>query len=198
MKNLILDIDHTIIHYHENRIYIRPELDIFLKEVVKYYNVHLYTAGEKNYCEFIANYLEWLVEQKIFTNKFCNLDCESRVLTPELNISVKNHKITWKIYETDNETNLFKDFNKLGFNDSDTIVLDDNPFIYEKKINNVIHIKPWYYYDNNDTLLSDVLQTLKTIAQESDIKQHIQTYNRNTYIKVFKPILKTLKSKYQM
>ena len=63
-KDLVLDLDHTIIYCEKKilrsskvvrNIITRPFLFDFLNDLKKYYRLNIFTAGDKKYCEFILS-----------------------------------------------------------------------------------------------------------------------------------------------
>jgi len=58
----VLDLDETLVHYkeeqNEGKIYFRPYLDLFLKEMDKYYNIMIFTAAIQEYADVIIDHLD--------------------------------------------------------------------------------------------------------------------------------------------
>lgn len=73
---LVLDLDETLVHYKEEndegKIYFRPYLDLFLKEMDKHYEIMIFTAALKEYADVIIDHLD--PEKKIIKERFYRKD----------------------------------------------------------------------------------------------------------------------------
>jgi CTD small phosphatase-like protein 2 len=53
---LVLDLDETLVHYEENngeeRINIRPNAELFLTTMERYYEIVIFTAGMQDYADW--------------------------------------------------------------------------------------------------------------------------------------------------
>jgi len=152
--DLALDLDQTLIHAQElpliNRhsrkakiyeqhelylckyvendkiyfIYYRPGLFQFLAKANKKYNIYLYTYGAKEYAYHIAEHICNKMKCMLFS----------------------------KIYTRDDFTNLKKKL--FGCSDeSNTVIVDDNPEYWDNYGDNLIEIEP--YYGPFHTVLDD-------------------------------------------
>ena len=57
---LVLDMDETLIHFRseEKKFKLRPSCLWFLNEMSKLYEVVIFTAGSKQYADYILNFIE--------------------------------------------------------------------------------------------------------------------------------------------
>lgn len=59
---LVLDLDETLVHYSdengEGKVYFRPHLDYFLKEMVKYFELMIFTAAQQDYADTVINIID--------------------------------------------------------------------------------------------------------------------------------------------
>lgn len=166
LLDLALDLDQTLIHAHEipivNRhsrkarlyeehesylckfiendklyyIYCRPGLFNFLDKVHKKYNIHIYTYGTKEYALHITGHICGKMKRMLFKN----------------------------VYSRENFVNYKKKL--LGYNDeSNTIIVDDNPKYWDDYSANLIIINPYHgpFHSNYDDELDRVLKDLDKI-----------------------------------
>lgn len=53
---MVLDLDETLVHYEENngeeRINIRPNAELFLTTMERYYEIVIFTAGMQDYADW--------------------------------------------------------------------------------------------------------------------------------------------------
>jgi len=56
---LVLDLDETLVHYYEekNTVLLRPFASQFLKEMAKFYEIVIFTAGTKDYADWALAHL---------------------------------------------------------------------------------------------------------------------------------------------
>ena len=113
-KDLVLDLDHTIIYCEKKilrsskiitNIIPRPFLFDFLNDLRKYYRLNIFTAGDKNYCEFVL---------------------------PK--IKSKNYKF-YKILNREYLSKGKKKLNIISNNYKKIILIDDNDYYFENKNN---------------------------------------------------------------
>lgn len=165
-KLLILDLDETLIHTSEkktdnfeyiydhdgHKYYIakRPELDRFIDSVGRYYEIGIWTAGNKKYMDFIVS--------KILSKR------------PRIMYHKNMTDIEW-ISKKDNIAKTTKRLEKLWkrthYDKSNTVVIDDNPETFSKNSANGIEIKPWEG-DINDKELLEVEKIL-VFAKDMDV-----------------------------
>lgn len=137
---LVLDLDETLIHFEEsdegNQFLIRPYAQHFIDEMSKYYELVIFTAGLKDYADFILD----------------KIDLEGA--------------ITHRLYRhnTDFRNNVYtKDLSKTGRDLCKTLIVDNNPDNFQYQPENGIYIKSWYN-DPNDKALIELAPLLKEIV----------------------------------
>ena len=59
---LVLDLDETLVHYSEDegegKIFFRPHLDYFLREMSKNFELMIFTAAQQDYADTVINHLD--------------------------------------------------------------------------------------------------------------------------------------------
>ena len=174
--NIVLDLDQTLIssedlkdfvpdvrmklfkHAKMDETYItfeRPHLQEFLDFLFKNYNVSVWTAASKNYALFIINKFikrKGRVIDFIFFSYHCDLSTnEGRGL--------KGLDMLWD------------KFKLAGYNQNNTIIIDDNNDVKKIQTCNCYHIKPFYYKkkgSENDVALLELMQGLKNMHNIKD------------------------------
>lgn len=166
---LILDLDETLIHYikgkqesndiEEDYYLIRPHTVKFLKEVSKYYELVIFTAGTKGYADPIIDDID-----------------------PEYLISYR----LYRHHTYGDEDEYIKDIELIGRDLKSTIIVDNTCDNFKHQKDNGIHIRSWYddYTDCRLKKLSSILIQIakskpKDIAKElkmyrEDIQKHIE------------------------
>jgi len=166
LKNIILDLDETLIHcigydemsddeldkrcdkYTPERCesnvhsivdlyeaYERPGLQKFLTFLFANFNVSVWTAASKDYaCEIVDKILigEHGNSRKldfIFFSYHCKLAKKEKK-------NMKCLSIVWDIFETE------------GYDETNTIIIDDNDLVYKDQEKNCIHIKPFDIFED--------------------------------------------------
>ncbi len=144
---LVLDLDETLVHYQEEnlegKVFFRPYLDTFLKEMNKNFTIMIFTAALKDYADMIIDHLD--PEKKIIQKRFYRRDT----------------MFTDKDYSIKDLTKISKDLAKI-------IIIDNMPDNFKKQHENGIFIKSWYN-DETDRALLNLIPILKDFI-ESDIK----------------------------
>lgn len=180
-KNLILDIDNTLIYgrradqlptitdTENNFCFItlteiflitkRPNLNKFLLEISEHFNIYSYTSASKNYADYILDRLEQDINKKIFIKRFYNTDCKFDIIN--------------------NKCDMYKNISNLGFNIKNTIVIDDKPDIYREQFYNIIFIEPLYLEDSS--IFFKILELLETLKDQEDVRYNIKLYNEKNY-----------------
>lgn len=127
---LVLDLDETLIHYEENmdgtsQFLIRPYAQHFLREISKHYEIIIFTAGLKDYADFILDRLdtEKSISHRLYRNNcsFCD-----------------------NVYQ--------KDLSKLGRDLSRTLIVDNNAENFQQQPDNGVYIRSWYNDPNDEAL----------------------------------------------
>lgn len=164
-KTLVLDIDHTLIYTTKNigkkelkdkyKIYLRPHLFHFLSDVNKNYKLVIWTGANKNYADYIINYIKksgktYFKEQK--EKKKFKFDS---VLTYDDLIKGK------------------KDIKKIN-NKNGVILVDDHEY-YAKDLERYIKIFP-YNGNEDDCSLILLLCFLNRIKKSKKIANELKKY----------------------
>eukprot|EP01016_Furgasonia_blochmanni_P056097 TRINITY_DN94_c0_g2_i2.p1 TRINITY_DN94_c0_g2~~TRINITY_DN94_c0_g2_i2.p1 ORF type:complete len:569 (+),score=25.14 TRINITY_DN94_c0_g2_i2:139-1845(+) len=164
LYTLVLDLDETLVHYHEDgmreEIRIRPHAHEFLKEVSKYYEVVVFTAG-------IKEYADWIIDQ---------VDTD--------------HHIQYRLYRhhTIPEGPVYvKDLSKLGRDLSKVIMIDNNPQNFRLQPDNGIFIKTWME-DEADQGLLELQTVLVDIVQKKvkDVRRALKMLRDQIVLRVCK------------
>ena len=124
---LVLDLDETLIHFvdmgQDSYFLIRPGAQQFLEEMYKYYEVVVFTAGMKDYAD-------WVLDQ-FDTNRYIK------------------HRL-YRHHVRQNGVYLVKDLGKIGRNLKKTLIVDNVAENFAKQPDNGIFIRTWYN-DMDDT-----------------------------------------------
>jgi TFIIF-interacting CTD phosphatase-like protein len=178
--NVLLDLDQTLISgeeykgfKHENRldkfevklmdkeyiVFARPHLQQFLDFLFKYFNVSVWTAASKSYALFIIdNFILTKPNRRLdfmFFSYHCNYSVKCKKGLKGLNVLWENFKLT-------------------HYNESNTIIIDDNPEVKSIQKCNCYNIKPFYALKNgseNDTALVELEKQLVGLLSTPKINQ---------------------------
>lgn len=124
---LVLDLDETLIHFvdmgPDSYFLIRPFAQQFLAEMWHYYEIVVFTAGMKDYAD-------WVLDQ---------LDTEGYI----------KHRL-YRHHVRQNGVYLVKDLDKIGRNLKKTLIVDNVAENFSKQPDNGIFIKTWHN-DMDDT-----------------------------------------------
>ena len=155
---LVLDLDETLVHYKEDhqegKVYFRPFVDVFLKEMNKFYNIMIFTAALQEYADVIIDHLD--PEKKIIQKRFYRKD--TMFLDGDYSV---------------------KDLTKISQDLSKIILIDNLPDNFKKQSENGIFIKSWYN-DENDRALLELVTILKDLIHSgvSDVRQYLNRYKK--------------------
>lgn len=151
---LVLDLDETLIHFVEdppnNFFRTRPGAIEFLEEMSNYYEIVIFTAGMKDYADWVLDQLD------------------------------SNRLIKHRLYRSHVKIegfSLIKDLESIGRNLKKTLIIDNLPENFKKQPDNGIFIKTWYD-DMTDTCLYDLIPLLKrlVIEQVPDVGAALKKY----------------------
>ncbi|CAD8052824.1 unnamed protein product [Paramecium sonneborni] len=146
---LVLDMDETLIYYDGDKVYQRPFLLTFLKQMSKIYELTLFTAALESYANKIFNKL---TIKQYFTY-----------------FLFRQHTNIYKDFYG-------KDLRKLGRNLSKTIIIDNTPKCFSLQPENGIQILTWKG-DLSDTVLLILIPILKAIRfSNKDIRIKLREY----------------------
>jgi len=150
MVNFVLDLDETLIHTSEittnysaqlakksdfyftiDRQYYwvikRPGLDLFLDFVFKYFNVGIWTAGDKEYAKQISRRILKLPQLQrikfIYSRQFCHLDTNSK--PPMFTKPLAKVFELFPTFQAQNTIMVDNTFNVMKFNPQNGILIPD-------------------------------------------------------------------------
>ncbi len=145
---LVLDIDETITHTLKlssgDYFLMRPGVKEFLEEMIKYFEIVIFTSSPKNYADNILDKID-------INNEFFSYRLYRRHVCYENGNSVKKLSM------------IGRDLKKIVFVDNLKSNAKYNP-------NNLYHIKSWYndIFDNQLILLKDKLKDIVTSGKYDD------------------------------
>ena len=166
-KTLILDLDETLVHSrfrefnrksdidfninlngirHIIHVLKRPNVDHFIKEMSKYYNIFIFTASISQYASPLIDKLD---QGKLIAGRLFRQHC---------------------IYNNDK---YLKDIKQVGKDLKDVIIIDNNPISYCLNQDNGIPISTWYD-DINDNELNKLIPLLIYLSKVNDVRTIIK------------------------
>lgn len=176
IKNIFLDIDETLIsaievdEYHQMKekldakkvpytifedyyyIFERPGVQEFLDYVFANYNVSVFTAAHKDYAlHIIKNVIEQKPERRldyIFFTYHCKLSTRK----------YKNHKFMQMIWN---------DFNIKGYDETNTIIIDDKEELLDRQPDNVLNCYPYDIMEDKSDDDVDLKRIIKEIEKRN-------------------------------
>ena len=151
---LVLDLDETLVHFDQRKrnYRARPHAQRFLSEMSKYYELVIFTAGLKEYADWILDDLDRLrcIRFRLYRNS-----CKFRR----------------GVY--------VKDLARIGRDLTRTIIVDNIADNFDLQPDNGIHILSWF---NNaqDTELLKLEPVLKAIVENNvmDVRDMVKQYFR--------------------
>ena len=165
-NTLILSLDDTIIHFKTNTIIdykgimqIRPGLIEFFQNIKSYYEIIIFSLGNKQYTDAIID-----------------------------SIDINNKYIDYRLYQEHCikiNGDYVKDLSKIGRAIDKIIIVDNLPQNYKLHKDNGINIKSFYGDNPNDKVLFHLSKILINIAQNGgDIRKGIKKYRNEIIFKV--------------
>ena len=156
--SLVLDLDETLINFKAQKngkdgglLRIRPGLNDFLEEVVKYYELILFTIATKNYADILVDNIE--KNKTFFDHRF-----------------YREHAII-----IDND--FVKDLSRIGRPLDKIIIVDNMPQNFRLQKENGIMIKAFWGEDSYDKALCELGPILVKIAKEGgDLRKGLFKY----------------------
>lgn len=151
---LVLDLDETLIHFvdmgPDSYFLIRPGAQQFVEEMYKYYEIVVFTAGMKDYADWVLDQFD------------------------------SHRHIKYRLYRhhvRQNGVYLVKDLAKIGRNLKKTLIIDNVAENFAKQPDNGIFIKTWHD-DMDDTCLPDLIPLLKRLVEEQveDVGKALRKY----------------------
>jgi TFIIF-interacting CTD phosphatase-like protein len=165
---LVINLEETLVYIlkNTNTIFLRGGLRNFLKGLMPYYELIVFSNNLKNYADQIIDFIE--SEEQYF--------------------SFRLHRENSTYLNED----YFKDIHKLGRNDKKTIIIDNKNNENKEKSDNEIFIKPFVKNENDekgiddDYILHNLIRILIKIAREKpdDIRKSLQKYQNEIDNKV--------------
>ena len=138
---LVLDMDETLVHFFFTKnigmFFIRPYCFEFLNQLKDLYEIITFTAGTKEYADYILNLIDpdnEIIKYRLYRHHVTILGCS-----------------------------VYKDLNKLGRDLSKVIIIDNMKDNFKMQPNNGLYVKTWIN-DINDYQFKDLLKILKDIA----------------------------------
>ena len=185
-KTLILDLDETLVHssftpFEKNDIIldvdfegviyniyvlVRPEAELFIKTVAKFYELVIFTASISKYA------------------------------SPLLDILDKEKNIKYRLYRdqcTFINGIYIKDLKKCNRSLKDLIIVDNSPIAYTFDSDNGLPIKTWIE-DPNDRELMKLVPILEFLSKTKDVRKFIDQFVYNNKI-LFDEAMEIIKMK---
>jgi Dullard-like phosphatase family protein len=166
-KTLILDLDETLVHSrfrefnrksdivlninindirHTIHVLKRPNVDHFIKEMSKFYNIFIFTASISQYASPLIDKLD---QGKLIIGRLFRQHC------------------------INNNGKYIKDIKQVGKDLKDVIIIDNNPISYYLNQDNGIPIPTWYD-DINDNELNKLIPLLIYLSNANDVRTIIK------------------------
>ena len=163
---LILSLDETIIHFKTNTFFnnrgvvqIRPGLIEFLQNIKKYYEIIIFSSGNKKYSDAIID-----------------------------SIDEKTKYIDYRLYQEHCiiiNDDFVKDLSKIGRPINKMVIIDNIPQNYRLHKENGINIKSFYGDNSNDRILFHLSKILINIAHiEGDIRKSLKKFSDEINFKI--------------
>ena len=135
-------------------VFARPYLQDFLDFLFKNFNVSIWTAASKNYALFVIDKFILRGSRKL-DFIFFSYHCE---ISQRLRNEPKCISILWDVFGLRN------------YNESNTVIVDDNHSVFKNQTCNCFHIKPFFFFQKNseddDTLLT-LVKKLKNLINSN-------------------------------
>ncbi|PVU97931.1 hypothetical protein BB561_000191 [Smittium simulii] len=175
-KCLVLDLDETLVHssfkpidspdfivpvtlygqHHDVFVSKRPNVDKFLLELSRYYEIVVFTASLSMYADPVMDLLDI---HHVITHRLFRESCS--------------------LYNM----NYVKDLSRLGRPLTDVIIIDNSPASYLFHPQNAISVTSWFN-DPHDSELLDILPFLISLSKVDDVAA-VLNLNHNHKIKAF-------------
>ena len=190
---ICLDLDETLFHTKNNKIYFRPKLVNFLIYINKYFYLVVYTAATKEYADSILSKIKWIEKKKEYNAKdlFVLKLYRSSVTSngKDLTIVLKrllNNKLK-KLNNIPNSLLVKSNKDKKNKLNLDNIILIDNLVhnFLDSQFFNGIPIKD-FFKNKKDNILSIIQDFLKKYLIQLKKKNNLslKTYLYNNLYKI--------------
>ena len=163
---LVLSLDETLVYFKSNNIInkksliqLRPGLIEFLQNIKPYYEIIIFSSGNRKYSDLIID----LIEEKY--------KCIDYRLYQEHCVIIDNDFV--------------KDLSKIGRAIDKIIIVDNIPQNYRLQKENGINIKSFFGDNSNDKILYQLSEILISIIHDGgDVRNSIKKYWKEIILKV--------------
>lgn len=173
--------------------FIRPHLKEFIRYLFKNYNISVWSNGDYRYVKKICNIIFTNQQKKKLNYIFAKKNIKKFKVIPRNIVRDINNKKT--LYDLTSKKGvkvlsyLFK--NKpysILFKKENTILIDNLKEHLDFNKTNMIHIRDWFFFEKNDTILLDIIQYLEKNKNYIDISKlkHFRLINKKTKKKLKK------------
>ena len=144
--------------------FIRPHLQTLITYLFKHYNVSVWSNGYYTYVDKICDIIFTKSQRKQLKIIF---GCRGILNNNNFVYDIKNKK---KVYKFEKHNNWIKDLSHLFnnkpystiFNKDNTILIDNSIEHLKYNKNNVLNVKDWLFYEQDDTTLLKIIDFLKS------------------------------------
>ena len=149
LYTLVLDMDETLVHFDPRRrmFRTRPHVQNFLREMSQHWEIVVFTAGLKDYADWILNDLD------------------------------PNRYISRRLYRdscTFRRGSYLKDLKKLHRDLSKCVIVDNLPENFALQKDNGIGIKSWFNDNGQDCEILKLQQVLFNLMTLDDVREGIR------------------------
>jgi RNA polymerase II subunit A small phosphatase-like protein len=160
--NIILDIDQTLLHavpeeedtmhthvssFENLHIYLRPGLRVFLHFLFKHFQVAVFTAGIKEYADYVVK--TFFPQQPVFIYSRKHFYDSKQTFHPATHLTMGDKDLRI----------VFQNFEHHGFFPCNTFIIDDNPQVQLANRFSTIHIAP-FLAGSQDSVLNRLIEWL--------------------------------------
>ena len=147
----------------------RPHLQEFITYLFKHYNVSVWSNGYYTYVDKICDIIFTKSQRNKLKIIFGARMLKSRILSSNIHV-VYDINTKKKVYEFEKHNKTVKDLSHLFktkpystiFSKNNTILIDDMKEHLDFNKHNVLNIKPWAFYEQDDIILLKVIDYLKS------------------------------------
>ena len=174
-KENLKELKRLIPHHNMDNMYLvfeRPGLQDFLDYLFRNFNVSIWTAASKDYACFIIDKIVLKDKNRHLDYIFFSYHCD--ISKRFMNRTQKKLKLLWKKFKLP------------GYNEKNTIIVDDYDHIYKIQPHNCIPADSFDILDENEFKIhldgsNDSFLLKKLVPHLRKIKEH---YKKNGYIKL--------------
>lgn len=149
LYTLVLDMDETLVHFDPRRrmFRARPHVEKFLKEMSQQWEIVVFTAGLKDYADWILNELD---PQRYISRRLYRDSCTFR------------------------RGSYLKDLKKVGRDLTKVVIVDNLPENFLLQKDNGIGIKSWFNDNSQDTEILKLQSVLNCLITLDDVREGIR------------------------